>query len=422
MPPASPRTSWRAYGLACVVAAVLGVVAAGAEPLELPEVPASPVRASGASAPVEVALDLTRFGKDSAYGLAPLAPVLTVSADVAAGSPPALAPRGGGIPSGRGMWIWLPERTEGGDAAAIVARAVATGLTHVYVRTGSSRQGFQAAAFLESLLPAAHAAGLRVYGWDFPYLDDVPADVARAMTAITYRTATGHRIDGFVPDIETGSEGTRLTAETATWYSNALRTAAGPDYPLIVCVPAPTPRRIESFPYAAIVPTYDAVAPMVYWLNRQPDTDVLAALSYLSQFGRPVQPVGQAYDGGPEGGRAGPPPPDEIRRFLGAAEAGGATAVSFWSWQHASPEIWATLAAAPEFVVPADTPLSAPQIAAVQTQLASQGYAAPVNAVWDAATQAALREFQVEAGLLPTPGLDAATLADLLGPSAPRIG
>jgi hypothetical protein len=320
------------------------------------------------------------------------------------------------------MWIWMPERTESGDAPAIVARALATGLTHVYVRTGSSRQGFQGAAFLEALLPAAHAAGLRVYGWDFPYLDDVPGDVARAMAAITYRTAGGHRIDGFVPDIETGSEGTNLNAETALWYSNSLRAAAGPDYPLIVCVPAPTPRRIATFPYAAILPVYDAVAPMVYWLNRQPDTDVAAALAFLVPFGKPVLPVGQAYDGGPEGGRPGPPTADEIARFLGAAQAGGATAVSFWSWQHASPEIWATVAAAPQFVLPANTALDSHQITAVQTQLASQGYAAPVNAQWDAATLAALDAFQIDAGLVPVPVFDEATRAHLLGPSAPRIG
>ena len=120
---------------------------------------------------------------------------------------------------------------------------MAAGLTHLYVRTGSSRQGFEATAFLEALLPVAHAAGLRVYGWDFPYLEDVAGDIERAMTAITFRTTTGHRIDGFVPDIETGAEGTNLTAEAAGAYSPALRAAVGDDYPLIACVPNPSPRR-----------------------------------------------------------------------------------------------------------------------------------------------------------------------------------
>ena len=39
----------------------------------------------------------------------------------------------------------MPDQAEGGDVNAIVARARATGLTHLYVRTGSSVDGFYAA-------------------------------------------------------------------------------------------------------------------------------------------------------------------------------------------------------------------------------------------------------------------------------------
>jgi hypothetical protein len=321
------------------------------------------------------------------------------------------------------MWIWLPERTDGGDPAAIVARAQAVGLTHLYVRTGSSRQGVEATAFLEALLPLAHDAGLRVYGWDFPYLENIPGDVERAMAAINFRTTTGHRIDGFVPDIETGSEGTNLTAEGATAYAQALRAAVGDDYPLIACVPNPTPRRIETFPYAAIMPYFDAVAPMVYWLNRQPDTDVANAVAWLNQFGKPVIPVGQAYDGGPEGGRPGPPPPDEIQRFLSTAQRYGATGASFWSWQHATPEIWSAIATAPELTIPVqESPLDRIQLMAVQTQLTSMGYWAPATGMWDEQTIHAVTVFQIDLGLAPTGALDTATRASLLGPMAPPVG
>jgi hypothetical protein len=320
------------------------------------------------------------------------------------------------------MWIWLPDRAEGGDPAAIVARALQSGLSHIYVRTGSSRQGFNAGPFLDAVLPAAHAAGLRVYGWDFPELVDVGADVARAGQAMTYRTPTGHRIDGFVADIETQSEGTNLSAETAVGYSNGIRGVAGPSYPLIACVPRPSDRMIATYPYAAILGAYDAVAPMVYWLNRQPDSDVAAAVTWLAQFGKPVIPVGQAYDGAAEGGRPGPPTADEINRFLQAAEASGATGVSFWSWQHASPEIWQAIAGAGQFTIPADTPLNLAQIRAVQAELASLGYGPLTSGVWDAATASALQAFQMDIGAAPTGGLDPATVARLVGPLAPPIG
>lgn len=253
----------------------------------------------------------------------------------------------GGLPEGTGMWTWKPELTEEGNAARIVRKAEETGLSHIYVRTGSSWQGFHGAEFLDHVLPRAHAAGIRVYGWDFPALHDLELDLARAQQAIDYRTPGGHRIDGFVPDIETPSEGTDLSGGRAGAYSRELRKRVGPDVVLIACVPNPTPHHLKVFPYDEVLEPYDAIAPMIYWLNRQPDTDVTRALDHLRQYGKPLLPVGQAYDGAPEGGRPGPPPPDEIERFISASRDGGAQAVSFWSWQHASPAIWQTLADTP---------------------------------------------------------------------------
>jgi hypothetical protein len=199
------------------------------------------------------------------------------------------------------------------------------------------------------LLPAAHAAGLRVYGWDFPYFRDVAADVERAVSAIRYTTPDGQRIDGFSPDIETNSEGVSLSAANAGAYAAALRAAVGPGVPLIATVPRPSALMQAIYPYAEVLGPFDAVAPMVYWLNRQPDTDVAGALDFLATFGKPVVPIGQAYDGGLEGGRPGPPTPDEIQRFITTAAAHGAVGVSFWSWQHADQSVWQTIAAATQF-------------------------------------------------------------------------
>jgi hypothetical protein len=265
----------------------------------------------------------------------------------AAASAPSVARMLGGLPTGTGMWTWKPEATEGGDAQAIIRKARRIGLSHIYVRTGSSWQGFHGADFLDEILPRAHRAGIQVYGWDFPSLTDLQADLDRAQTAIEYRTPGGHRIDGFVADIETGSEGTDLSGGKAGRYGRRLRNRVGPEEILIACVPNPTPHHQAVFPYDDVLEPYDAIAPMVYWLNRQPDSDVTAALDHLRSYGKPLLPVGQAYDGAPEGGRSGPPPRDEIARFIRAARAGDAQAISFWSWQHASPEIWQTLADIP---------------------------------------------------------------------------
>ena len=258
--------------------------------------------------------------------------------------PPPPPPPAPVVPTGKGMWIWLPDQAEGGDPNAIVARATATGLTHLYVRMGSSVDGFNGGPFLDSLLPVAHANGIRVIGWDFPYFDDAEQDVIRALAAINYTTPSGDRIDGFSPDIETPSEGVALSAEAVYLYSSALRSNVGPSYLLIATVPRPSNFRIGTYPYGTIIQYMDAVAPMVYWINQPPDEEAASAVDYLSQFGKPVLPIGQAYDGALEGGPPGTPTGDEIDSFINAAQAHGAAGVSFWSWQHASDEMWNAIA------------------------------------------------------------------------------
>ncbi|MEY2420547.1 MAG: hypothetical protein QOI95_614 [Acidimicrobiaceae bacterium] len=246
------------------------------------------------------------------------------------------------------MWIYQPQFAEQGDPVSIVTRAKAVGLTHLFVRTGSSVDSFTGAAFLDALLPVAHANGLRVFGWDFPYLDDVGVDATRAVDAINYTTPTGDRIDGFSADIETPYEQVALTAESATEYGRILRNAVGPNYPLIATVPRPSPSRQADYPYGAVVLYFDAIAPMVYWINVLPADAAAEAMDFLRGFGKPVFPVGQAYDGSYDGGPAGTPTPDEVAAFINTSSEHGASGVSFWSWQHASDDTWNTIAAAPE--------------------------------------------------------------------------
>lgn len=255
------------------------------------------------------------------------------------------------LPSGKGMWIYLPAKTEGGNVGAIIAKAKATGLTHLYVRMGSAWDGFNVAPFMDKILPAAHAAGIKVIGWDFPKLDPMGPDIERARAMINYTTPSGERIDAFSPDIESPAEGTRLTPDNARRYGAALREVAGPDYTLIVTVPRPSKER-PTHPYNEIVAGYDAIAPMIYWLDRQPDTDVAGAMQYLSKYNLPIYPVGQAYDGSPEGGRKGVPPPEELFRFMRFAEKHGAAGVSFWSWQAANQPAWNAVRDAVEFRAP----------------------------------------------------------------------
>jgi hypothetical protein len=348
----------------------------------------------------------------------------TTKTEPSAASAPAPAPKPpvpGALPTGKGMWLWLPDRVEGGNSQQIVDRAVASGLSHLYVRMGSSWTGANGIPFINDILPKAHTSGLKVYGWDFPNLVDVSADIARSVAEATYVTPDGHRVDGFVPDIETRSEGTALNDANVVWYLNSLREGVGQGFPIIGCVPRPSAHLTQGgFPYALVAQRVDAIAPMVYWLNRQPDSDVGQAMDYLVQFGKPIIPVGQAYDGSPEGGRPGPPSAEEINRFMSVADGKGAIGASFWSWQHASAEIWSAITTAPQFTVAAAPPAVGPDvIEQVQHALQSRGMHLLTTARWDPSTREAVRVFQGQASLPKTGELTAETVQalgiDLIG-------
>jgi hypothetical protein len=359
------------------------------------------------------------IARPKAPAAAPVEPAPTVPA--AAAPAPIVAPTKGALPVGKGMWLYLPERVEAGNVDATVARAKAVGLTHLYVRTGSSKSGFYAGEYLDRLLPKAHAAGIRVYGWDFPYLDNPGDDVNRAMAAILHEAPGGHRIDGFSADIELRSMGVNISAETATYYGENLRRLVGPGYPLIATVPRPSPA-LRFYPFPEVVQHFDAIAPMVYWMNRDPAVDVGGAMDNLSQFGKPVIPIGQAYDGFAEGGPPGVPSAAQIKVFMQVAEEKGAAAVSFWSWQHADQQAWDAIAGAPFFNMGVAPDLSMFQIRAYQHLLRSMGYTPGATGQLDQPTTDAVRHLQRARGLEPTGTIDAGTRDALLAPYASPIG
>lgn len=273
----------------------------------------------------------------------PAAAPAPVRQEVAAPPKPAAAPAS--PISGKGFWIYEFEKVGKGNVHRIVNWAKQHGLTHIYVRAGTSRSGLNSWHHVARLLPVAHAAGIKVIPWFFPYLKDPIKDAQRSLNVIG-SVVNGHRIDGFAADIETPAEGTHLSATRVKQYVNAIRARSPRSY-LILVPPRPTPSNIHTYPFKEIVPRFNAVAPMVYWGGSDPAQATAAAVAYLKMFGKPVAPIGQAYDMGPEGGPRGRPRPPAIRRFLAEAKTRGSVGVSFWSWQHAGGEQWDTLRAFP---------------------------------------------------------------------------
>jgi hypothetical protein len=383
------------------------VTGAPAEP-SLPPTPSSTAPAPDPAVP-RLSADP---GRKTAVGADPAAaPPLPPPVPAAPRSPSPAAPR---IPVGKGMWLYQLAMASGGDAEAVVRQAKAVGLTHLYLRLGSSKSGFYAQDELDRLLPVAHAAGLKVVGWDFVYLTDPLADAVRSKSEIDYVTPTGHRVDAFSADIETAAEGVNLTPEGAEAYGTKLRELAGPDYPLVATVPRPSPKR--PFPFAEATRHFDAIAPMVYWMNRDPADDVARAIADLAPLGKPILPIGQAYDGGPEGGPAGDPPKDALVRFMDTALSRGALGVSFWVWHHTTDEQWAAIEEARTWELPATNPSDRPRAAFLQRVISAFGQPIAQDGLIGPATRSALAAVQQSLGLPGTGRLDAPTLRRLVGP------
>jgi hypothetical protein len=273
---------------------------------------------------------------------------------------------------GKGMWVWKYRQTENGDPDAIVSRAVAAGLRQIWVRVGDSRDGFYGAEVLAGLVPRAHAAGLAVIGWGFPYLWDPVGDARWSAEALAWRGPDGSALDAFSPDIETAGENVVLSEARARVYLGLVREAAGlhdpnavaglrdpnavaglrdPNAvagrrPVVATVYPPTEARMATYPYEAIAAYVDAFAPMVYWGCTEPGKAATEALDRLSVL-RPVHVIGQAFDMVESGGRTAAPTAAETTRFLDVARRLGAVGASFWVWQSIGPDQWSALAGYP---------------------------------------------------------------------------
>jgi hypothetical protein len=244
---------------------------------------------------------------------------------------------------GKGMWVWLYDQTEGGNAAAIVGRAEQAGLRQLWVRVGSSKKGFYGAPELDALVGRAHQAGISVIGWGFPYLYDPMRDAKWTAEALAWRGPSGDRLDGFSADIEKATEGVALSARRVAVYLGAVRRSAG-DRLVVATVYRPTDLNwTGDYPYRAMARYVDAFAPMVYWGCHDPRTTALESLKRLSSL-RPVHLIGQAYNMASEGGRTAPPSAREISVFLEVGRRHGALGASFWDWQEINGAEWRALA------------------------------------------------------------------------------
>jgi hypothetical protein len=259
------------------------------------------------------------------------------------------------LPTGTGMWIHDWSKTEGGNGKKVVRRAKLAGLTHLFVQTGSSKKGWIGGKTLRQLMPATKDTGIKVIAWDFPKLVHPEADARRLARAAWWHQPGVPMVAAVAPDIETASEGTHATRDSINRYYRTLRTSLPARVAIMATVPWPSENRVNRYPYIRTARNADAIIPMAYWYNRSPSRVTRTSMRVLQEYGKPVIPVGQGYDGRLDAPylKADPHPGKSVTAFVTAARMSGAQSISLWSWQTTGSQQWSALKAASKRYAPA---------------------------------------------------------------------
>jgi Putative peptidoglycan binding domain len=305
------------------------------------------------------------------------------------------------------MWIWYVDQSQGGSVAAILATAHRHHIGTVYIKSGDGTTYWS--QFTSTLVDELHRGGLKVCAWQFVYGDAPVAEARIGAEAV----AAG--ADCLVIDAESDYEGKYAAADL---YVTHLREAIGAGFPLSLAG-FPYVDYHPAFPYSVFFGPGGATVnqPQMYWKDIGTSVGTVFAHTYLYNrlWGRPVFPIGQAYD------HVGAGPLRLFRRY----SASYGTTPSWWDWQETTPTEWGALGAASgtrklPAVEPEDEyPLlkigdKGDLVVWAQERLITAGEELEVNGIFDRTMRRAVRAFQEAHGIAGDGQLGSETWAQLV--------
>ncbi len=302
---------------------------------------------------------------------------------------------------GRGVWIWQLSRTDGGDIAAIIAGAEQYGIGTLLIKSSDGTTAWS--QFNSSLVTDLHEAGLKVCAWQFVYGFHPVVEARLGARAVR------DGADCLVIDAESAYQGRYVAAST---YMTTLRRLIGRGFP-VGLAGFPYVDYHLNFPYSVFLGPGAAQynLPQMYWADI--GTSVQAVFEHTYEWNeiyqRPIYPLGQLF------GRLSA---TAIEQFNTLAADYGATGVSWWDWQSATPAYFADIgkATSPPYgfmlsraaVTIRRRSVGDPVVWA-QEHLYAAGFHVGIDGTFDAATKDAVAAFQAAHGLPVTGAVDAAT-------------
>jgi Putative peptidoglycan binding domain len=336
------------------------------------------------------------------------AATLALSLLAATGPATASALTEGYHPYGRSMWIWYLDRSDGGNLAAIAARAHAAQVHTLFVKAADGTNVWS--QFSSALVRTLHGSGLRVCAWQYVY-GTQPAGEA-ALGAQAAREGA----DCLVVDAEAEYEGRYAQAQT---YIDDLRAAVGRHY-AIGLASFPYVDYHPAFPYSVFLGPGGAnfSLPQMYWgdIGSSVDTVFAHTVTVNRIYDRAIYPTGQTYGAATAAG---------VVRFRELTKAYAALGLSWWDyawttagglWGAIEQLLWDPLGfAGPTSAFPAlGRGAAGDEVVWLQEHLARAYPAQHVSGLFAADTVADLRRFQAAHRLVPTGVTDPATWRALL--------
>ncbi len=301
---------------------------------------------------------------------------------------------------GRAMWIWELSQSNGGNVAAIIAKAKLYGIRAVYIKS-SDGTGFWS-QFSKKLVTELHEAGLRVCAWQYVY------GVSPAAEANLGARAVRDGANCLVIDAESQYQGKYAAAQT---YITRLRQLIGKRFP-VGLAGFPYVGYHLSFPYSVFLGPNGAQynLPQMYWADIGTTVATVFAVTYEYNeiYRRPIFPLGQLW------GRLSA---TSIEQFNTLAKQYGASGVSWWDWQSAPLSYFNDITrSAPLLVSYVErTPASVYRgnkgdlVIWAQEHLYSAGYRLVIDGVFGANTQKAVKAFQTKHRIAATGLINGAT-------------
>jgi hypothetical protein len=227
-------------------------------------------------------------------------------------------------------------------------------VTHVYVETAVSGDGFFGQSLLGPFLDALHDAGIAVFNWDAAALYHPAADARGGTAALRYRTALGSATDGLGADLENN-----LAPAAVAAYARRIHQAMGPGR-LFVAVIYPVADGFPT-PISVLARYVQVFGPMDYWWGTPGPYDESPPMTYAAVYADVVQSVQQIRETPGEDGRPVTilaqtqdvndasgfgwynPTPYQLEAAMAAAARVGAAGISFYDLRTQTPGQMAVL-------------------------------------------------------------------------------